>query len=136
MRTVHVVQLRFELEPQLHLFFVVLCVLDVVFFQLHSHLTLVGELPLGFLGAFGDEVLVLFENSLVVGLLLEFDLILSVELVKFGFVFLADFRDEHSVIGATAVLKQDRVHLPDVRDYGIPFFCMLQAAPNKLVETN
>jgi len=89
--TVHVVQLRLEFQPELYLFLVIFCVLEVVFFQLHTHLTLVDELALGFLSAFGDQVLVFLEDPLVVGLLLEFDLILPVELVKFSLVFLADF---------------------------------------------
>ena len=66
-------------------------VLKVVFLQFHAHLALVCELTLCFLGAFSDQILVFLENPLVVSLLLEFYLVLPIQLVKFRFMLLTDF---------------------------------------------
>lgn len=70
MRRVHVVELRFELETQLDLLFVVLGILRKIFLQLQAHLLLVHHFALQLLAHLLLRVEVLLEHLLVVGLLL------------------------------------------------------------------
>ena len=88
MRRVHVVELRFELETQLDLLFVVLGVLRKIFLQLQAHLLLVHHFALKLLAHLLLRVEVLLEHLLVVGLLLRLLLVVAVELLQGRFVLL------------------------------------------------
>ena len=88
MRRVHVVELRFELETQLDLLFVVLGVLRKIFLQLQAHLLLVHHFALQLLAHLLLRVEVLLEHLLVVGLLLRLLLVVAVELLQGRFVLL------------------------------------------------
>ena len=58
MGRVHVVELGFKLEAQLHFFFVVLSVLQIVFFQFEPHLSLIHPFALNFLAVLLQRILV------------------------------------------------------------------------------
>ena len=88
MRRVHVVELRFELETQLDLLFVVLGILRKIFLQLQAHLLLVHHFALQLLAHLLLRVEVLLEHLLVVGLLLRLLLVVAVELLQGRFVLL------------------------------------------------
>ena len=113
----HVVKLTFEFETKLDLLFVILCILSVVFLKFESHLTLVHSLTLELFAKFVLSVEVLFEDLLVVGLLLRFLLVLFVECVQLGFVLFTDLTNEHTVVSPAAVLKQNGEYFPDISDH-------------------
>ena len=69
MSRVHVVQLRLELEPELDLFLMVLCVLRKVLLEFEAHLLFVHHFTLKLLAHLLLSVEVLLEHLLVVGLL-------------------------------------------------------------------
>jgi len=132
----HVVELGFKLEPQLHFLLVVLGVLHVVLFQFESHLPFIRLFSLQLFAVLLQGILILLEHLFVVGLLLEFSLVVAVQLVKGVFVLFGNFTDEHAVVCAAAVLEQDGEHLPDIRNDRVLLFSVLQTLLNQLVETH
>ena len=78
---VHVVELGFELESELHLLLVILRVLSIVFLQLETHLLLVHHFALELLAHLLLRVQVLLQQFLVIGLLFGLLLVLFIQFV-------------------------------------------------------
>ena len=83
----------------------ILCVLDIVFLQLHAQLLLIGTFSLQLLRILREGIVCVPKDLFVGSLLLKFSLVVTVHLVKLLFVFLGDLGNEHSVVGAAAVLE-------------------------------
>lgn len=81
--SMHFVELLLKLEPQLDLFFVVPRVLGVLFLQLEAHLPLVHPLLLQGLRILLQNLHVLLDDLLVVGLLGELGLVLRLQALHF-----------------------------------------------------
>jgi hypothetical protein len=73
---VHVVEFALEFKSQLDFFLVVLRILVVVFLQLEAQLFFVHPLAIKLLAVLLEGVLVFFADQLVLGLIIEFLLVL------------------------------------------------------------
>ena len=72
----HVVEFALEFKSQLDFFLVVLRILVVVFLQLEAQLFFVHPLAIKLLAVLLEGVLVFFADQLVLGLIIEFLLVL------------------------------------------------------------
>jgi len=79
---VHIIQLAFEFQPQLHFLLVVLSVLSVIFLQLLPHLLFVCSLALQLFCILSQCVVSVAEDLLMICLLLEFGLVVTVEFLE------------------------------------------------------
>jgi len=113
---VHAVQLGLELEPQLHLFLMVLRVLHVLLLQLQPQRPLISPLFLQLLRILLEHLHVLLEDLLVVEELLALGLELHFHLSHLLLVLVGDLRDQHPVVALAAVLQHHRKHLPNRGD--------------------
>ena len=104
----------------------VFSVLRIVLLKLLAHLLFVRSFPLKLLRILGQSVVRVPQYFLVVRLLLEFQLVILVKSLQLRLLLLRDFTDQHPVVCSTAVLKQYRKHLPNVRNQSVLFFSVLQ----------
>ena len=102
-------------------------VLGIILFEFKSHLLLIHHFTLQLLTHLLLSVQILFQNLLVVGLLLRFFLVLCIQLLKISLVLLGNLRDEHSVVSTATVLQQDGKYFPNVRDHRVLLLSVLQA---------
>jgi len=79
---VHIIQLAFEFQPQLHFLLVVLSVLSVIFLQFLPHLLFVCSLALQLFCILSQRVVCVAEDLLMICLLLEFGLVVTVEFLE------------------------------------------------------
>lgn len=109
----HVVKFGFEFEAKLHFFFMIFCVLHVLFLKFQSHLSLTIFLLLEIITESLKCLNVLLELHLILCLFIEFLLKLAFHAVHLLLMLFRDLRDEHAVIGFATVLKKDWEHFPD-----------------------
>jgi len=88
MRRVHIVQLRLELQTKLNLLLVVFSILSVILLELHPQLLFIRPLPLKLLSVLSQSIISVSKNFLMIGLLLEFSLVLLVNFILFSLVLL------------------------------------------------
>jgi len=115
---------------------VVLSVFIKFFLNSYSKNALFVKLLLGIFQIFFDCLGVFFKKLFVCGLLVKFGLEFSFELLQSQFVFSVDFRNEHTVVSAAAVLQQDGEHLPDIGNDYVFLVTMLQNLSYKFIEPN
>lgn len=89
----HVVEFALEFKSQLDFFLVVLRILVIVFLQLEAQLFFVHPLAIKLLAVLLEGVLVFFTDQLVLGLIIEFLLVLLLETFQLVLVFLRDSLD-------------------------------------------
>lgn len=89
----HVVEFALEFKSQLDFFFVVLRILVIVFLQLEAQLFFVHPLAIKLLAVLLEGVLVFFADQLVLGLIIEFFLVLFLKTFQLVLVFLRDSLD-------------------------------------------
>ncbi len=114
----------------------VLSVFIKFFLNSYSKNALFVKLLLCIFQIFFDCLCVFFEKLFVGSLLIKFCLEFSFELLQSQFVLLVDFRNEHTVVSAAAVLQQDGEHLPDVGDDCVFLVTVLQNLSDELIEPN
>lgn len=115
----HHIQFGLKFETKLYFFFVILCVLHVFFFESEPQRPLICSLPLHVLVAFLERCDVLFEYFFVVEALIKFIGELSLQLLDFLLVLVADLCYHHFVIRDTAVFQENGKDLPYASDQGV-----------------
>ena len=101
----HLVELRLELQPQLHFFFVVLCILHVLFLESEPQSALIRPIMLEFLVASLQHAYVLLQQVFIVEELLALGLKVFMELLNLPFMLLVDLLYHHLIIVYAAVFQ-------------------------------